>query len=94
MTPSVMESILEKHLQELRGREGIKKMTLDLDDLAKRWLIEKGTHKDFGARPLARAIQKHLLNPLSLCLLEETLGGNDTVLVRVQGGRLSVTRKQ
>lgn len=89
-----MTQILEKHLQDLQEREGIKKLNLDLDDAAKEWLIGIGISREYGARPLARAIQRELLNPLSQCLLEETIIEGDTVLVRVGRDKNKLTVKR
>ena len=46
-------------------------------------LIEKGTNRDFGARPLRRAIEHNLEDPLSEDLLRGNFHGKDTIIVRV-----------
>ncbi|GBE84539.1 Heat shock protein [Sparassis crispa] len=81
MTQSVMEQILEKHLSDLQQREGIKRLRLNIDRKAKTWLIKIGISREYGARPLARVIQRELLNPLSQRLLEETIHEGDTVRI-------------
>ena len=48
---------------------------------AKRFLAEEGYDPVFGARPLKRAIQRRLQNPLALAVLEGTYGEGDAVLV-------------
>lgn len=60
-----------------------KKIMLAVDDKAKQWLAEKGYDPVYGARPLKRAIQQHLQNPLSVQILEGTIKEGDTVHVSV-----------
>ncbi len=55
-----------------------------LTDEAKELLIEKGTSLEYGARPLRRAIEHYLEDPLSEDLLRGTFNGKDTITVRVQ----------
>lgn len=96
MSSFVMRQILDKHLHDLQQREGIRNIHLDLDDRAKTWLIAQGISPEYGARPLARTIQRHLLNPLSHRLLEESVSDGDVVLVRVNesGNGLAVQARR
>ena len=65
-----------------------KNLTLVLTDEAKDLLIEKGTSLEFGARPLRRAIEHLLEDPLAEELLRGTFEGKDTITVTVErGGR-------
>ncbi|EED86034.1 predicted protein, partial [Postia placenta Mad-698-R] len=73
MSQAVMKSILKKNLQDLKQREGMKRLHLDIDAQAETWLISVGISPQYGARPLARVIQRELLNPLSQRLLEGTV---------------------
>lgn len=81
MSYEVMQQILQKHLRDLQEREGLKKLKLDLNHDAKKWLISMGISREYGARPLARVIQRYLLNPLSRCLLDEAIQEGDTVVI-------------
>lgn len=83
MSQQMMEKILIKHLGDLKQRDGLKGMTLDLDNRAKRWLISRGISPEYGARLLARVIQTELLNPLARAILETTVKPDGIVLVRV-----------
>ena len=47
----------------------------------------------YGARPLKRAIQKHILDPLSMDILEGKFGEGQTILVDAKGGALSFLGK-
>ncbi len=58
-----------------------KGLTLVLTDEAKEFLIEKGTSLEFGARPLRRAIEHYLEDPLAEELLRGTFDGKDTITV-------------
>ena len=62
-----------------------KNLTLVLTDEAKEFLIEKGTSLDYGARPLRRAIEHYLEDPLSEDLLRGTFAGKDTITVQAAG---------
>ena len=63
----IVEYELKKVFKRLEERE----MSLDLDQTAKDFLIEKGYNPDFGARPLRRAIEQYVEDPLSDAILRE-----------------------
>ena len=56
-----------------------------LDDEAKHYLVSVGYSPTYGARPLNRAIQTELLNPLSVMILGEQIMPGETVQVRFDG---------
>jgi ATP-dependent Clp protease ATP-binding subunit ClpB len=56
-------------------------MTLLVEDSALMELAKAGFDPVFGARPLKRAIQEHIENPLSRLILEGSFGAKDTVVV-------------
>ena len=64
-----MAGIVEIQLKRLAKRLVSRKITLDLDDSAKKWLADEGYDPVFGARPLKRVIQRALQNPLAEMLL-------------------------
>jgi ATP-dependent Clp protease ATP-binding subunit ClpB len=64
-----LEEIVELQLTRLRQLLAEKKITLELSPEAKRALTTEGYDPSFGARPLKRAIQRLIQNPLSLALL-------------------------
>src|SRR5690606_21236943 len=66
-----------KRLQE-------KGLTLQLTEEAKQFLIKKGSNTDFGARPLRRAIETFVEDPLAEELLKGEFAGKDTVSVEVK----------
>jgi ATP-dependent Clp protease ATP-binding subunit ClpB len=81
---SQMEAIVDIQLTALLKRLAERKIALALDEGARRWLAEKGYDPAYGARPLKRAIQKYLQDPLAeKILLGEVRDGDE---VRVSAG--------
>lgn len=78
-----MKNILSIELDKVSKRLKEKNLTLVLTDEARELLIEKGYSPEFGARPLRRAIENNLEDPLSEMLLNGTFQGKDTLTVRV-----------
>lgn len=72
-------------MREVQERLAERKITLDLDTEAKQYLMSVGYSTNYGARPLNRAIQSELLNPLSVMLLSERIRDGETVRVRFDG---------
>ena len=60
-------------------------MTLTLSDSVKEAIAEKGYDPVYGARPLKRAIQKYLQDPLSIRILEDEFIDGDHILVDKNG---------
>ncbi len=58
-------------------------LSIELTDEAKRWLARQGYDKDFGARPLKRAIQRFVESPLSVRLLKGEFAAGDRVRIDV-----------
>ncbi len=56
-------------------------LALDLTDEAKEFLIKKGSNLDYGARPLRRAIEQRIEDPLSEELLRGAFEGKDTIVI-------------
>ncbi len=70
-----------------------KGITLLLTDDAKDWIAGLGYDPVFGARPLKRAIQRYVLNPLATKMLEGEFGEGDTVEVDVREGKAVFSKK-
>ena len=83
-----MTAIVEIQLGRLRKLLAERKLTLELTDSALAHLIEKGWDPAFGARPLKRAIQHELQDPLAVRLLEGAYEAGDTVRVTMEGDAL------
>ena len=69
-------------------------LRLELTDAAKELLAEAGWDPTYGARPLKRAIQRLLENPLALRLLEGEFAEGDTVRVDAKDGGLSFQKAE
>ena len=73
-------------------------ITVDLDDPAKNFLVEKGYDAKFGARPLRRAIQKYIEDPMAEAILGHSLGDGDTLIItydeKADKGELSFKTKK
>ncbi len=87
-----LAEIVEHQLERLRTRLGERGLSLDLTDEAKTTIAEAGWDPAYGARPLKRAIQRLLENPLALRLLEGDFGDGDTIQVDAQNGDLVFTK--
>jgi len=80
-----MKQIVDLQMDEIRERLRERGLEVALTDGARAWLAEEGYDSAFGARPLKRALQKHVESPLSVRLLEGEFTEGDTVLVDVEG---------
>jgi ATP-dependent Clp protease ATP-binding subunit ClpB len=80
--------IVELQLARLRHRLAERGLSLELTDEAKELIAEAGWDPAYGARPLKRALQRLVENPLALRLLEGDFGEGDTVRVDAKDGEL------
>src|SRR6184192_4299474 len=80
--------IVDLQLARLRDRLAERGITLELTDAAKEALAEAGWDPAYGARPLKRAIQRLVENPLALRLLDGDFADGDTVRIDAQHGDL------
>jgi ATP-dependent Clp protease ATP-binding subunit ClpB len=80
--------IVELQLGRVEARLAGRGLRLELTDAAKALLAEAGWDPTYGARPLKRAIQRLLENPLALRLLEGEFAEGDVVRVDAQNGEL------
>jgi ATP-dependent Clp protease ATP-binding subunit ClpB len=84
--------IVTIQLQRVRARLADRKLKLDLTPAALEFLGNEGFDPVYGARPLKRTIQRRILDPLSLELLEGRFHEGDTIRVDAQGGQLVFER--
>jgi ATP-dependent Clp protease ATP-binding subunit ClpB len=81
-----IEKIIEIQLDLLNKRLEDKKLRLTLDTSAKQLLIEQGYDPVYGARPLKRAIQRMIQNPLAMKILEGVFAEGDRIEVTADSG--------
>ncbi|HEY8029625.1 MAG TPA: hypothetical protein VIE38_08970, partial [Gaiellaceae bacterium] len=84
--------IADHQLDRLRERLAERRITLELTDAAKDVLADAGWDPAYGARPLKRAIQRLVENPLALRLLEGEFADGDTIRVDAQDGELAFAK--
>ena len=88
-----LAKIVDIQLERLGKRLAQQNLVLDVDATAKKLLAKEGYDPQFGARPLKRAVQEQLLNPLSMKLLEGEFKPGDKIKVSTNDGELSFLRK-
>ena len=87
-----IERVVDKQIDELRAMVAAKGIGLELEPAARAWLAAKGFDRAFGARPLARLIERVIKKPLSERLLFGGLGDGAVVRIRVENDEIHVDR--
>ncbi len=87
-----LDAIVKIQLGRVIKRLEKQNIHLELSDAALRFLADQGYDPVFGARPLKRAIQRHLLDPLSLAVLEGDYADGDHIHVDVKEGRVAFAK--
>ncbi|TAN32973.1 ATP-dependent chaperone ClpB [Patescibacteria group bacterium] len=82
--------IIEMQLNELQERLSEQRITLKIDEAAKKHLAQKGFNPDYGARPLKRVIQTELMNLLSLRIIEGKIKDGQTVKISADKGAIVI----
>ncbi|MFA4973504.1 MAG: ATP-dependent chaperone ClpB, partial [bacterium] len=86
-------SIVDIQLRRLDSLLMGRNLTLTISDPVKEMLVEHGWDPVFGARPLKRAIQKYIVDPLSTALLEGRFKDGQTIRAEVKGGKIEFTAR-
>ncbi|MEM1188074.1 MAG: ATP-dependent Clp protease ATP-binding subunit ClpA [Pseudomonadota bacterium] len=99
LSEDIILTVVDKFLAELQGQLDEKRITLDVDEDARLWLVEKGYDKNMGARPMDRVIQEHIKKPLAeLVLFGPLASKGGTALIRLNeagdGLEVSVAEEQ
>ena len=81
--------IVDLMLEDTKKALADKNISLEMDNLAKEYLLEKGTDLKYRARPLRRAIQRYLEDELSDKILRQELKNGQIVIVSVQDEKLN-----
>ncbi|MDW8328094.1 MAG: AAA family ATPase [Anaerolineales bacterium] len=90
-----MEKIVDIQMKDIQERLSESGLTVKLTEAARRWLAREGYDPQFGARPLRRALQKHVESPLSMRMLQGEVKSGDTVVVDyVEGEGLKFRREE
>ena len=88
LTRAHIKSIVDIQMELVRRRMAERKIDIELTDKAREHLVEQGYDAVYGARPLKRTIQRLVLDPLALQVLQGKFVEGDTVVVDVEGGKL------
>ncbi|MDQ3893262.1 MAG: AAA family ATPase, partial [Actinomycetota bacterium] len=81
LTKDEIKEVVDLLMKRVREQMGTHEVTIELTDDAKELLVEKGYDPTMGARPLRRAIQRHIEDPLADFVLGRELGPGATILV-------------
>ena len=87
-----IRGIAEIQLANLRKRLGERDLFMDLSDEVMAKLVEAGFDPVYGARPLKRAIQREIENPLAQSILSGEFLPGDTIIARMEGDQICFTK--
>src|SRR5213593_1906867 len=85
----ILDLEIAKVMERLKG----KKLKLELDDKAKDFLVEKGYDPTYGARPMRRAVERSLEDPLAEEILKGAFHEGEPILVSVDSDHLTFSQK-
>ena len=88
-----MSGIIDIQLERLKERLQAKKISLEIGDITKNFLTDSGYNPLFGARPLKRAIQRHLEDPLAMELLEGDFPEGSSIEAVINDEAITFTKK-
>lgn len=94
LTPEVVSHVVNKFIFKLESQLAERNVTIELDDLARKWLAEKGYDRSNGARPLARLIAEKIKKPLADEVLFGELSKGGAVRIHVENGELAFQYKK
>jgi ATP-dependent Clp protease ATP-binding subunit ClpC len=92
LTKQDVVEIVDMQMKEISARLAEHGLRIQLTQPAKEWLAEQGYDEDFGARPLKRALQRHVESPLSVQLLKGEFEQGDHILIDERDGELTFER--
>lgn len=93
LTEEQLRRIVDLMVTDLQKRLAERKLGVELTGKAKAWLAKEGYDPIYGARPLRRAIERYVENPLSTKLLRGEFSPGDTVQVNLKDNNLTFTAK-
>ena len=88
--PAEIERVVDKQIDELRAMVAARGVTVELDPLARAWLAAAGFDRAFGARPMARLIERKVKKPLSEAMLFGSLADGGTARIVIDGDDIKV----
>jgi ATP-dependent Clp protease ATP-binding subunit ClpC len=94
LTKEDMREIVALQMQDIQTRLSEHGLKVELTKEAIEWMANEGYDPAFGARPLKRALQKHVESPLSISLLSAEFTTGDTVLVDIKDDNVVFQKKE
>jgi ATP-dependent Clp protease ATP-binding subunit ClpC len=89
-----LKSIIDIELKNVRERLEVKGFHLELTDHAKEFVIDQGYNPEFGARPLRRALERMVEDPLSEAILSGKFREGTTIIIRCRDSALLFEEKK
>ena len=86
LPPEVVARVVDKFILQLELQLADRNVHIELDDEARKWLVDKGYDKMYGARPMGRLVQEKIKQPLAEELLFGKLIHGGEVKVRIKDG--------
>jgi ATP-dependent Clp protease ATP-binding subunit ClpA len=90
LTEKDLIKIVDIQLAEMYKRIALRHVNVEVTDKAKKWLAKQGFDPNFGARPLKRAMQTAILDPLSLKLISGEIKEGAHVIIDARGDKLTI----
>jgi ATP-dependent Clp protease ATP-binding subunit ClpB len=84
-----IKEIVDIQLRRLKALLAERKMEIELTDAAREMIAREGFDPVYGARPLKRALQREVQNPLAVRILEGDFAEGDKIVVDVKGGKIA-----
>ena len=88
-----IKQIVELRLKELSNRLAVKKIKITIAEAAKKFLARRGYDPIFGARPLKRVIQRHILDEVALRIIEGKIKAGNTIKIDFKKDKLLIEVK-
>ena len=94
LTKEHLKSIVGLLIRGVERRLAERNIKLEVNEEAKAWLVQKGYDPVYGARPLRRAIQRYVENPISTKILQGEFKEGDTVAISLEGDNLTFAARK
>jgi ATP-dependent Clp protease ATP-binding subunit ClpC len=94
LTEEHLKSIVDLLIHEVERRLAERDIKLEVNEEAKGWLAQRGYDPVYGARPLRRAIQRYVENPISTKILQGEFKEGDTIAISLQKDNLSFSSRK
>ena len=91
LSEQIILQIVEMHLDELRRKLALQKISVECDDSVKAYLVQKGYQREYGARPINRLIKREILSELSRHMLENP--ETEKINITIDEGDIKLSEK-